>query len=44
MRLAICKLMKTNIEKMSVFSLSTMLMKIRELEPSLHDVDEKKES
>jgi hypothetical protein len=36
--------MKTNVEKMSDFRLSTMLMKTRELEPSLHDVDEKKGS
>jgi hypothetical protein len=34
--------MKTHIEKMSAFRLSTMLMKTSELEPSLHDVDEKK--
>src|SRR5208283_1840732 len=42
MRLTIRKLMKTNIEKMSVFCLSTMLMKRNELKRSLHDVDEKK--
>jgi hypothetical protein len=34
--------MKTNIEKMSVFRLSTMLMKKNELKRSLHDVDENK--
>ena len=35
-------LLKTNVEKMSIFSLSTMLMKTHELIVSLHDVDEKK--
>jgi hypothetical protein len=39
-----CKSLKTNIEKMSVFRLSMMLMKTRELNRSLHYVDEKKES
>jgi hypothetical protein len=38
------KLLKTNVEKMSVFRLSTILMKTNELNPSLHDVDEKKGS
>jgi hypothetical protein len=37
-------LLKTNGEKMSVFSLSTILMKKNELNPSLHDIDEKKGS
>jgi hypothetical protein len=36
------KLLKTNGEKMSVFRLSTMLMKTRELSLYLHDVDETK--
>jgi hypothetical protein len=36
------KLLRTNIEKMSVFRLSMMLMKTRELNRSLHDVDENK--
>jgi hypothetical protein len=34
--------MKTNIEKMSVFRLSIMFMKTRDLPDSLHDVDENK--
>ena len=38
------KLLKTNVEKMSVFSLSMMLMKQKELDRSLHDVDENKGS
>jgi hypothetical protein len=42
MRLTFSKLLKTNVEKMSVFRLSMMLMKTRELKHSLHDVDEKK--
>jgi len=37
-------LLKTNVEKMSLFSLSTIFMKTNELNPSLHDVDEKKGS
>ena len=41
MRLTFSKLLKTNAEKMSTFSLSMMLMKINELNHSLHDVDEK---
>jgi len=41
-RLIFGKLLKTNVEKMSVFRLSMMLMKTRELNRSLHDVDEKK--
>jgi hypothetical protein len=36
------KLLKTNVEKMPVFRLSTMLMKPKELKHSLHDVVEKK--
>jgi hypothetical protein len=35
-------LLKTNVEKISAFRLSTMLMKRKELKPSFHDVDEKK--
>jgi hypothetical protein len=35
------KLLKTNIENMSAFTLSTMSMKTRWLNPSLHDVNEK---
>jgi hypothetical protein len=42
MSLTFCKLLKTHIEKMSVFRLSTMLMKTRELNRFLHDVDENK--
>ncbi|MGA3325870.1 MAG: hypothetical protein ABSF45_15460 [Terriglobia bacterium] len=42
MRLTFSKLLKTNVEKMSVFRLSIMSMKTRELSRSLHDVDEKK--
>jgi hypothetical protein len=42
MRLTFSKLLKTNVEKMSVFRLSMMLMKTRELNRSLHDVDENK--
>jgi hypothetical protein len=42
MRLAFCKLLKKNVEKMSAFRLSTMLMKTNELNQPLHDVDEKK--
>jgi len=38
------KLLKTNIEKMSVFRLSTMLMKRNELNRYFHDVDENKGS
>jgi hypothetical protein len=37
-------LLKTNIEKMSVFRLATMLMKTNWLSIALHDVDEKKVS
>ena len=44
MRLRLIKLLKTHVEKMSVFCLSTMLMKTHELNPSLHDVDENKGS
>ena len=42
MRQNFTKLLKTNIEKMSGFGLSTMSMKAKELHLSLHDVDEKK--
>jgi len=42
MTLTFSKLLKTNVEKMSVFRLSIMLMKTHELSRSLHDVDEKK--
>ena len=38
------KLLKTNIEKMSAFRLSMMLMKIKKLYGSFHDVYEKKGS
>jgi len=44
MRLIFLKLRKTHIEKMPVFRLSMMLMKINELNHSLHDVDENKGS
>jgi hypothetical protein len=36
------KLLKTNVEKMSVHPLSTMLMKPKELSHAFHDVDENK--
>jgi hypothetical protein len=42
--LSLDKLLKTHGEKMSVFRLSTMLMKTSELKQSLHDVSEKKGS
>src|SRR5208283_5455454 len=42
MRLTFCKSLKTHVEKMSVFSLSIILMKTRELNRSLHYVDENK--
>ena len=38
------KLLKTHVEKMSLFSLSTMLMKTNELNHYLHDVYENKGS
>ena len=38
------KLLKTHIEKMSAFRLSMIFMKTNELTPSLHDVDEKKDT
>jgi len=44
MSLSCFKLLKTNVEKMSLFRLSTILVKINELNPSFQDVDEKKES
>jgi hypothetical protein len=42
MTLTFSKLLKTNIEKMSVFSLSMMLKKLKELKHPLYDVDENK--
>jgi len=44
MEVSFVKLLKTNGEKMSVFCLSTMLMKTRELNHSLHDIIENKGS
>jgi hypothetical protein len=41
-RVGCLKSLKTNVEKMSAFRLSTMLMKTKELNQSFHDVDEKK--
>jgi hypothetical protein len=38
------KLLKINVEKMSAFRLSTMLMKTNELYDAFHDVVEKKGS
>jgi hypothetical protein len=43
MRVMFFNSLKTNVEKMSVSRLSTMLMKINELNLSLHDVDENKD-
>jgi hypothetical protein len=37
-------LLKTHIEKMSAFCLSTIFMKTNDLHRSFHDVDENKES
>jgi len=37
-----CNLLKTSIEKMSIFRLSTILMKINELDMHFHDVAENK--
>jgi len=34
-------LLKTNVEKMSLLGLDTMLMKTSQLQPFYHDVDEK---
>ena len=42
MKVSSTMLLKTNGEKMSVFRLSTMLMKTQELNPSFHDIDERK--
>jgi hypothetical protein len=42
MRLTFRKSLKTHIDKMSTFRLSIMLLKTRELNHSLHYVDEKK--
>ena len=39
-----CKSLKTDIEKMSAFYLSTMLMKTSELQATFHDSYEKKGS
>ena len=36
------KLLKTNVEKMSIFRLSTILVRTNELNHFLHDVDENK--
>jgi hypothetical protein len=44
MRANCLKLLKTHIEKMPVSRLSTMLMETKELNQSLHDVDENKGS
>jgi hypothetical protein len=41
MRLKFLNLLKTHVEKMSIFRLSMMLMKTNELNHSLHYVDEK---
>jgi hypothetical protein len=37
------KLLKTHVEKMSIFRLATMLMKTNNLNRPFHDVDENKE-
>ena len=42
MRQNFLKLLKTHVEKMSIFRLSTILMKTNELGMSFHDVDENK--
>jgi hypothetical protein len=42
MRLTFRKSLKTSVEKMSIFSLSIMLMKTQELNRYLHYVDENK--
>ena len=42
MRLKFPNLLKTHVEKMSIFRLSIILMKINELRHFLHYVDEKK--
>jgi len=44
MQASLAKLLKKNLEKMSTFRLSTILLKTKELNPSLHDVDEKTSS
>jgi len=41
MGLSFCKLLKTNVEKMPVYRLSTMFMKLKELKHPFQDVDEK---
>jgi hypothetical protein len=42
MRLIFLKLLKTNVEKMSIFRLSTIFMKTNELNHSCHHIDENK--
>jgi hypothetical protein len=42
MKLEFRELLKTHIEKMPVFRLSTIFVKTDQLEHSLHDIDEKK--
>jgi hypothetical protein len=42
MKVSFVKLLKTNVDKMSVLCLSKMLMKPKELDSSLQDVDENK--
>jgi len=44
MKVSYAMLLKTNVEKMSVFRLSTIFMKTNELNTPLHDVDENKGS
>jgi len=42
MKVSSAILLKTNVEKMSPFRLSTIFMKINESNHFLHDIDEKK--
>jgi len=42
MKASLAMLLKTNVEKMSVITLTTMFMKTRYLQGSSHDVYEKK--
>jgi len=44
MRQNLCKLLKTHVDKISDFRLSTMIMKTNELRMFLHDVDENRTS
>ena len=44
MGLKFIKLLKTHVEKISTFRLSMIFMKTNELDHSLQDVDENKES